>query len=70
MVVWGNRTYNEIDLRVDRHDSAIRELRRIHVDYKPSIAYYEERARHPRNAIPAMEFADMLKARQQKEAAR
>jgi uncharacterized Ntn-hydrolase superfamily protein len=61
MVVWGNRTYNDIDLRVDLHDRAIDELRRIHVDYKPSVAYYEERARNPRNAIPAMEFADMLK---------
>jgi uncharacterized Ntn-hydrolase superfamily protein len=67
MVVWGNRTYNEVDLRVDLHDRAIEELRRIYVDYKPSIAYYEERARNPRNAIPAMEFADMLKKQQQKE---
>lgn len=64
MVVWGNRTYNEVDLRVDLHDRAISELRRIYVDYKPSIAYYEERARNPRNAIPAMEFADMLKKKQ------
>jgi uncharacterized Ntn-hydrolase superfamily protein len=67
MVVWGNRTYNEVDLRVDLHDRAIAELRRIYVDYKPSIAYYEERARSPRNAIPAMEFADMLKKQQQTE---
>ena len=67
MVVWGNRTYNEVDLRVDMHDRAVEELRRIYVDYKPSIAYYEERARSPRNAIPAMEFADMLKKQQQKE---
>lgn len=65
MVVWGNRTYNEVDLRVDLHEHAIEELRRIYVDYKPSIAYYEERARSPRNAIPAMEFADMLKKQQQ-----
>jgi uncharacterized Ntn-hydrolase superfamily protein len=67
MIVWGNRTYNEVDLRVDLHDRAIDELRRIYVDYKPSIAYYEERARSPRNAIPAMEFADMLKNKKQKE---
>jgi uncharacterized Ntn-hydrolase superfamily protein len=67
MIVWGNRTYNEVDLRVDLHDRAIEELRRIYVDYKPSIAYYEERARSPRNAIPAMEFADMLKNKKQKE---
>jgi uncharacterized Ntn-hydrolase superfamily protein len=65
MVVWGNRTYNEVDLRVDLHERAIAELRRIYIDYKPSIAYYEERARSPRNAIPAMEFADMLKKQQQ-----
>ena len=47
--------------------AVIDELRRIYVDYKPTIAYYEERARSPRNAIPAMEFADMLKKQQQKE---
>lgn len=67
MVVWGNRTYSDIDLRVDLHAHAIDELRRIYVDYKPSIAYYEERARSPRNAIPAMEFADMLKKQQQEK---
>jgi uncharacterized Ntn-hydrolase superfamily protein len=67
MVLWGNRTYNEVDLRVDLHEHAIAELRRIYVDYKPSVAYYEQRARSPRNAIPAMEFADMLKKQQQKE---
>jgi uncharacterized Ntn-hydrolase superfamily protein len=67
MIVWGNRTYNEVDLRVDLHERAISELRRIYIDYKPSIAYYEERARDPRNAVPAMEFADMLKNRQEKE---
>jgi uncharacterized Ntn-hydrolase superfamily protein len=66
MIVWGNRTHNEVDLRVDLHERAIDELRRIYIDYKPSIAYYEERARNPRNAIPAMEFADMLK-KQHKE---
>ncbi len=64
MIVWGSRTYNEVDLRVDMHDHAVDDLRRIYVDYKPSIAYYEERARSPRNAIPAMEFADMLKKQQ------
>jgi uncharacterized Ntn-hydrolase superfamily protein len=67
MIVWGNRTYNEVDLRVDLHDRAVDELRRIYIDYKPSIAYYEERARSPRNAVPAMEFADMLKNQQQQK---
>ena len=68
MIVWGNRTYNEVDLRVDLHEHALEELQRVYVDYKPSIAYYEERAKNPRNAVPAMEFADMLKAGRQKEA--
>ena len=67
MILWGNRTYNEVDLRVDLHERAVDDLRRIYVDYKPSIAYYEERARSPRNAIPAMEFADMLKKQQAQE---
>jgi uncharacterized Ntn-hydrolase superfamily protein len=67
LIVWGSRPHNEIDIRVDSHVRAIEELRRIYVDYKPSIAYYEERARNPRNAIPAMEFADMLKAGRTRE---
>jgi uncharacterized Ntn-hydrolase superfamily protein len=68
LIVWGNRAHNELDIRVDLHERAVTELKRVHRDYKPSIAYYEERARNPRNAIPAMEFADLLKARQEKEA--
>jgi uncharacterized Ntn-hydrolase superfamily protein len=62
LVVWGSRPYNEIDLRVDFHDDAIADLKRIYVDYKPSIAYYEERALSPRNAVPAMEFVEKLEA--------
>ncbi|MBC7782178.1 MAG: hypothetical protein H7125_18945, partial [Proteobacteria bacterium] len=65
LTVWSGRDYSDLDLRVDLHDrDAIAELRRIYVDYKPSAAYYEQRARHPQNAIPAMEFADMLKREQ------
>ena len=67
LVVWGKNDYSDIDLRVDFHDGAIADLRRMYADYKPTAEYYEERARHPRNAIPAMEFADMLK-KKQKEA--
>jgi uncharacterized Ntn-hydrolase superfamily protein len=64
LIVWGTRDYSDIDLRVDLLDDAIGELRRIYIDYKPTAEYYEERARHPRNATPAMEFADMLKTTQ------
>lgn len=69
MIVWGNRTHNEVDMRVDLHDRAISELRRIYADYKPTIAYYDERARNPRNAITGVEFADRLKNQRQKETA-
>jgi uncharacterized Ntn-hydrolase superfamily protein len=62
LIVWGSRPYNEIDLRVDLHEDAIADLKRIYVDYKPSIAYYEERAKSPRNAVPAMEFVEKLAA--------
>lgn len=64
LVVWGKHDYSDIDLRVDLQDGAIAVLRRMYADYKPTAEYYEERARHPRNAIPAMEFADMLKKKQ------
>lgn len=65
LIVWGRRDYSDLDLRVDLHDTdAVAELRRVYVDYQPSAAYYEERARHPQNAIPAMEFAEMLKSKQ------
>ena len=65
VIVWGTRDYSDFDLRVDMQEGAIEQLRRIYVDYKPTAQYYEERARHPRNAIPSMEFADMLKGQQE-----
>ena len=65
IVVWHRQDYSEIDLRVDLQDGAIAALRAMYADYKPTAEYYEERARHPRNALPAMEFADMLKKKQQ-----
>ena len=67
VVVWHTQDYSEFDLRVDFRDGAIAALRAMYADYKPTAEYYEERARHPRNALPAMEFADMLK-KKQKEA--
>lgn len=63
VVVCANDDYTEWDLRVDQHDGAIAELRRVHAEYQPHAAYYIERARNPHKAIPAMEFADTLKAR-------
>ena len=65
VIVWHRQDYSEIDLRVDLQNGAISVLRAMYADYKPTAEYYEERARHPRNALPAMEFADMLKKKQQ-----
>ena len=67
MIVWHEQDYSEIDLRVDLQDGAIAVLRAMYADYKPTAEYYEQRARHPRNALPAMEFADMLKTKQREK---
>jgi uncharacterized Ntn-hydrolase superfamily protein len=69
VIVWGNRTHNELDLRTDLHDNAVAEVRRIHADYKPTIAYYDERARNPRHAISGVAFAERLKKQQEEEVA-
>ncbi|MBI4195516.1 MAG: DUF1028 domain-containing protein [Betaproteobacteria bacterium] len=68
VVVFGKRDFSDFDLRVDLHDKAVDELRRVYIDYKPHAAYYLQRALQPRNAIPSMEFADMLKKQTAKEA--
>jgi uncharacterized Ntn-hydrolase superfamily protein len=66
VIVWHRQDYSELDLRVDlKDDGAIAALRGMYADYKPTAEYYEERARHPRSALPAMEFADMLKKKQE-----
>jgi uncharacterized Ntn-hydrolase superfamily protein len=62
IVAFGNQDYSDVDLRVDLHDDAIRELRRTYDEYQPFAAYYLERGKHPRQAIPQREFADMLYA--------
>jgi uncharacterized Ntn-hydrolase superfamily protein len=36
-----------LDLRVDAHDTAVQELRRIHALYAPYIEYYRLRATKP-----------------------
>jgi hypothetical protein len=64
IIVWHRLDYSELDLRIDLQADAIAALRAMYADYKPTAEYYEERARSPRNALPAMEFADLLKKRQ------
>ena len=46
-----------LDLRVDAHESAIDELRRVHTAYTPYVAYYELRARDPDSTPPQEEWA-------------
>jgi uncharacterized Ntn-hydrolase superfamily protein len=69
LVVWGARDVSDLDLRVDLHDKAIDDLRRIYADTKPTVAYYDERARDPRNAISGSEFTERLKQRRAQEGA-
>jgi uncharacterized Ntn-hydrolase superfamily protein len=61
LVVWGRRDFNDMDLRVDLHDRPVEELRRAYADYKPTAQFYDERARNPRDAISAKEFAAKLR---------
>jgi uncharacterized Ntn-hydrolase superfamily protein len=68
LVVFGNQPYSDVDLRVDWHDEPVGELRRLFDEYQPFAAYYVERAKNPRQALPQKEFADMLYARKAKEA--
>jgi uncharacterized Ntn-hydrolase superfamily protein len=67
IVVAGILDYPDWDLRVDAHDEAVKELRRVHQEFKLYADYYVERARSPRNAKTQMEFADMVAADQPKE---
>jgi uncharacterized Ntn-hydrolase superfamily protein len=47
LVVYENNPYPMLDLRVDAHDTAVQELRRIHALYAPYIEYYRLRATKP-----------------------
>jgi uncharacterized Ntn-hydrolase superfamily protein len=69
VVVFGIQPYSDWDLRVDMHEDAVTELHRVTEGFKPNAAYYLERARKPQNAIPAMEYADMLEADKTKKMA-
>jgi uncharacterized Ntn-hydrolase superfamily protein len=63
LVVWCRNAYSDMDLRVDWHRNPIDELRRVYEEFKPTAAYYEERARNPRGAMNAKEFAGLLQSR-------
>jgi uncharacterized Ntn-hydrolase superfamily protein len=67
IIVAGIFDYSDWDLRVDAHDQAVEELRRVHEEFKLYAGYYIERAKSPRNAKTQMEFADMVAADRPKE---
>ena len=65
LMVYGDYDHAEIDLRVDLHDKAIEELRRAFEEYEPYRAYYKERGKHPKDAIPQYQFVAELKKQQE-----
>jgi uncharacterized Ntn-hydrolase superfamily protein len=52
----------DIDLRVDLHDKAVDELRRVWGVYKQYEGYYAERGRNPRSAMGQEAFIASMKA--------
>jgi uncharacterized Ntn-hydrolase superfamily protein len=68
LVNWGRREYSDLEVRVDMHEEPVKELRRVYADMKPSVEYYEQRARNPSKAMHHREFAGLLKAQQKQEA--
>jgi uncharacterized Ntn-hydrolase superfamily protein len=65
IVVHGIFDYSDWDLRVDRDENAIDKLRRTHEEFKLFATYYIERSRNPREALPQMEFAGMLRKKKE-----
>lgn len=52
--------YPDIDVRVDLHDDAVVELRRVLEEFKRYEVFYRERGRKPREAITQDEFVARL----------
>jgi uncharacterized Ntn-hydrolase superfamily protein len=63
LLVYSQHPYPDIDLRVDLHPMAVEELRRVYGEYKPYEAYYRERGRNPRGALPQEQFMATLQSR-------
>jgi uncharacterized Ntn-hydrolase superfamily protein len=52
LVIQGEDITRDINLRVDLHDDAVTELRRVHAGYAPYVDYYALRANDPANTPP------------------
>jgi len=62
LIVFSDYDYPDIDMRVDLHEKAVDELRRIFEEYDPYRGYYRDRGRDPTTAIPQEQFAASLKS--------
>lgn len=60
--VYSRQPFADIDLRVDLHATAVKELRRVWTEYKQYEAYYRNRERNPRGAVGQEEFMKTLQA--------
>ena len=55
--------YPDIDVRVDLHDDAIVELRRVLEEFKRYEVFYRDRGRDPSTAVTQDEFVARLEGR-------
>jgi uncharacterized Ntn-hydrolase superfamily protein len=60
--VYSTDPFADIDLRVDLHEKAVDELRRVWTEYKQYEAYYRNRERNPGAAMGQEDFMKTLKA--------
>ena len=60
LVVYGQHDYAELDVRVDLHGTAVEELRRVFEEYELYRAFYRERGKNPRDAVPQDVFVASL----------
>jgi uncharacterized Ntn-hydrolase superfamily protein len=58
LVVVADQPHPEISLRVDLHDHAVHELRRLHERYRPYVSYYGQRDVDPANTPPQEIFEE------------
>jgi uncharacterized Ntn-hydrolase superfamily protein len=61
LLVHGAEEHALIDLRVDGHGDAVTELRRLHDEFRPYVAFHELRWRDPGAAPPQERFVASLK---------
>jgi uncharacterized Ntn-hydrolase superfamily protein len=64
LIVHGRGDAPEIDLRVDLHEEAVDQLRRLYHEYVPYVAFHRLRWLDPASAPPQEQFATQLNATQ------